>query len=256
MKKLLLPLTVILFGAFNLQAATVVWSGTTNGVTAGNTNVTGDSSVINSGTLVTAIGFSDSDTTVETVNGVSFQNSGTASSLTYSGTGWSLGQVAGRDDIFLPTNGQGYSTNLSNLLRDGANLYTGSAANTPVSFTLNLSGLTVGNVYAFQALVLDGRTGITTGGYGTTLTVSSGSSAPSFNLNSETGIANSLIGTFTADQGGQVFTFSADGPYALPTVNAFQLRDITAVPEPSTYMMLSLLTLFFVSHFVLKRRAS
>lgn len=104
--------------------------------------------------------------------------------------------------------------------------------------TLSLSGLTAGDTYLVQFWVNDGRNiGQTrwetfTGGANTSSGVYYGSDG--------SGLGQYVIGTFVADgSGNQSFTVT---PFALDQssiqLNAFQLRDVTGVPEPATLAML------------------
>ena len=111
-----------------------------------------------------------------------------------------------------------------------------SNENTPDSFSW--AGLTVGDSYLVQFWVQDGRTG----GEGTrTETLTGGantSAALNYGSDSTAGFPGDfIIGTFVADSATESLTLAPGGAYGLQ-INLFQVRDITATPEPSSVALL------------------
>jgi hypothetical protein len=145
------------------------------------------------------------------------------------------GLNAGSDGFY--DGGAYYNMNTSDanynlLLRSGG--YGGGSAG-----TFSWSGMALGDTYLVQLWVNDGRNiGQTrwetfTAGVNTSANVYYGSDG--------SGLGQYLIGTFAADSSGtQTITMT---PYAVGgssvQLNAFQLRDITLVPEPSSLALLA-----------------
>ena len=109
-------------------------------------------------------------------------------------------------------------------------LYGTAYAGGGVTGTVTLSNLTLGQTYQLQIwnAAQNGRPTTFTGG--NTVDLTGGDFA---------------LGTFLATSATESFTFVSDLPGGFGEVNAIALRDIPAVPEPSTYaaMVLGLLAL-------------
>lgn len=108
------------------------------------------------------------------------------------------------------------------------------------TISLTWNGMTAGNIYELQFWVNDGRNSVTaersetlTGGANTSAALFYGTGVGG------TGPGQFIIGTFIADiTGTQTITLNALGGAdigASAQINLLQLRDITPVPEPSTF---------------------
>ena len=203
------------------NAATITWG------TA--TNVTADTDVSTLGTLVQA--FNMGLSTSETINGVNFVGNTTgigSMSNPYAAYGAPAGLSAN------------YSTAL------GSGVYqTGGG----VLFSGSLTGLTVGDTYQFEVWFNDQRNA------SVSMQFDSGASTPTVTLNGgSSGSPQYSTGVFTANAANQTFRIQ---PAAIEgaTLNMYELRDITAVPEPSTYGLLGAGTLAALSFARRRRRA-
>jgi hypothetical protein len=123
------------------------------------------------------------------------------------------------------TNGSGsISTPFLTVLDDVA--FVGNFSTTFETGTVTLNNLTVGDIYQVQVF--------NDGGALTTIT----------GLNTQAIAQQYTIGTFTADGLGvttsESFTFSTTNGNGVGELSAISLRDITSIPEPSTYLLLGL----------------
>ncbi len=216
LSKCLLPVTAVIGLACltSSHAATVIW-GAAQGIT-------GDSDVATNGTFDRAYIFGDISWTV---NGVPFDPF--------------TGNVAG-DTMSFPNQDGAFgdggpgtqygdlSTAYRNLLYYGA----WASPSTTESFTLN--NLTIGYSYQVQIFANDSRTA----GFGRSMALTGSSTVLDYNTTEAVGgVGQFAIGTFTANSTSQVLGFSS--PTDTPQLNGLSLR-VTAVPEPSTWAMLSL----------------
>ena len=209
------------------------------------TNISGDSDVDTTGTLVYAYNFgSSSSATAQTVNGVTFQPFVILNNLS---TSFTTGQVTiSESPGYLASDlnvGSGTApfSNLSTSYRGllASEVYASQFANIRV----DLGGLTPGNEYRLQWWTNDSAMTPYFPGSQRYLfenTFSSGS-VNSVTLDSNTanvvgGLGQYVIGTFTAGGATASFTLTGSGTGLdqLPLLNALQVR---AVPEPSTYAM-------------------
>lgn len=108
--------------------------------------------------------------------------------------------------------------------------------------TLGWSGMTPGNTYLVQLWANDGRAI----GQLRSETLSGGSDTSAnvyFGSNSDgSGPGQYIIGTFVADNtGAETLTVTpySTGANPDPQINLLQVRDLTAVPEPSTFALLA-----------------
>jgi hypothetical protein len=103
--------------------------------------------------------------------------------------------------------------------------------------TLTISGLTIGRDYLFQWWANDSRNNfvpqVVTATAGTAVTLNADTTA------SSGGIGQFAIGTFLADSTTQTISFQG-GENGGTLENAFLLRDVTGVPEPSSSILLGL----------------
>jgi hypothetical protein len=105
--------------------------------------------------------------------------------------------------------------------------------NTGGPYTISWNGMTAGDSYLVQFWVNDGRNSTAnarmetiTGGANTSLSLAYGSGA--------TGAGQYIIGTFVAGSASETLTVNAD---VSAQFNLIQVRDVTAVPEPSTMVL-------------------
>jgi hypothetical protein len=210
-------LSIALCGA-TAHAAVISWSAATN--------ISGDADVVTNGTLVGAFNVGGPGVGSTTINGVPFggfalsSSSSTVGNFSFAiGGGGSLGgnnSVGSANSPFAGLSA-GYQSMLSSIAGDFA------------PFTLTMSGLTIGDQYEFEwwnndsNLVTDLVTSATAG---SSVTLSSNISG------ANGGLGQFATGTFTADAATQVITFSTVGPE--DQLDGFQLRQIAAVPAPST----------------------
>lgn len=112
---------------------------------------------------------------------------------------------------------------------------------------ITLSGLTIGRQYQIQAFYGDNR-GCCNGrmmAVGTTLPTAQATSAEAANDGSW------VIGTFTADATTQTFFTTFSGA-TTTEINAYSVRDVTPIPEPTSTAFIGLSALAFI----LRRRKS
>lgn len=186
------------------QAAIIVWGSATNITTS-------SSDVSTLGTSVFA--YNIGRTTDYTINGVLFD--GITSGFSNSGTAFGgYGSLAGSDADY------------------GAALNSGMyfTGNNQPAENMTISGLEIGQEYQIQAWFNDQRSLASTGT--TTLSSAGGNSV---GLVSNTPGGQYALGTFTANATTQVFTIQGANTGA--TLNMFQVRNITAVPEPSAALL-------------------
>jgi hypothetical protein len=202
---------------------------------SGAQGITGDSDVSLLGSSVKAFNLGPSSgssmVTSTTVSGVNFgafgiSANGDSSSVTVDGFVFAespsnlisyaaLGSVSGPYSLLSSS----YQTLLS---------AAGSAMEVE-TVSVTMPSLTVGNVYLFQWWTNNSSgvtgTGTTTAtGFTNSITLNANTTSPAF------GLGQYAIGTFTATASDMRIDFTGS-----ILVNAFQLRDVTAVPEPSSY---------------------
>jgi uncharacterized protein (TIGR03382 family) len=208
----------------NLHAAPITWSSPVN--------ITGDSDVITTGTLVTARNLSQTQVS-PTVNGVFFDifpipNGGTGAAGFNNIVALSYTNADSSDTAYGATVGPftALSASYQSLLSSGA----GSSSGSPL--TLTLLGLSNGSSYLFQWWSNDA--GLAFGGVNST-TAAAGNTVTLDENTTDTagGMGQWVSGTFTASGTSQAITFS--GPR--PVINAFQVREI---PTPGTAALLGL----------------
>lgn len=192
--------------------------------------ISGDGDVSTLGSLVRAWG------AITTVNGVSF-----SSNSIWAPTGNNSGGplFGGTSTVFA-----GLSESYRSLLDTGT--YNVQEA----KMTINLTGLTIGSTYEFQAFVNDSRDASTFGGgnvnYNRSSVFDSGEGSIQSQLvfqplnSGTTNIGQFVKGTFTATSTLQVVRILglAQVGQDVAFINAYQLRDISAVPEPSSILLL------------------
>ena len=216
---MLLFLTLI---ASPARAANINWG-------VGAQDITGDSDVSTNGSLIGAFNFSDTGPSA-TVNGVTFQSFAVPNNTTNSAT-------MGNFTINSAGNFQSRNTNASSGNAPFSNLSAGYQAllsgfttgDNP--WTLTASGLTIGMQYNFQWWInfsSENATQHTTATAGNSVTLAWNPS------DTDGGLGQFALGTFTADSTTEVITF--DSPDFFGIVSGFQLRQIgpASVPESGT----------------------
>lgn len=266
----------------SLYAATIAWGAATT--------IAADTDVSTSGTLVEAININGAAVTVNGVSftahlpgadgligtgddgTVATQNTGYLTpdsvSLGSLGTTFTPGHASNpstaafsyRDGAEFGTAGTDWNNlkasylNYSSLLEGGILANSNPTGNSLKTYTLTLGGLVIGNTYSVQFFIHDSRGNTaqpkdTFDSNGSTVTVDTNVT------NSAGGLGQWVIGTFTADASTQSITVGTAGSGtpdgALPQLNAYQVRDITVVPEPAVALLGSLATLI-----TLRRRRS
>jgi hypothetical protein len=205
-------------------------------------NISGDSDVATDGTLVDAYALGDNTVANVSVNGVTFVAFNVPSDGSQFATigNYTLGTTS------TPLNN--YS-NLSSqeapygLLSSGYQTLLGQAGSTssPGMLVLTINGLTVGQQYLFQFWTSNSP--LTTAVSGNRFSTI-GTAVTSINLvdnmtNTDGGMGQFAVGTFTAIASSEFMSFSGLDGSNDPAINAFQLRAI-AVPEPASSVLLGL----------------
>jgi len=216
------------------------------------TQIAGDSDVSTTLDLVGAIdlaGAPDSNYYVGggPVNGVAFTviNVGVANSLTLGGVGFAIPLATG------PWNGYLIPDDPYNSLNTGYHDLLFSSAEGSSTWTMTLSGLTVGQPYALQIWSsnmkgapsdwMQASTVLTTGATSVTLDDNTSNYTGNPTYQAKGGLGQYAIGTFTATSGNtSLAVVVTPGPYELNehwNISALQLR---AIPEPATLALLGL----------------
>lgn len=212
----------IFFATSISQAGPITWGAPTD--------ITGDANVSTAGTLVGAFNLGDSGVPAASVNGVLFQSfalpngSGVATVGNFS---MAAGSFAISDNSLFGDPGNPPFNTLS----AGYQSLLSSAIGTIDTFTLTVSGLSIGKEYQFQWWT-DFSTAVdnvpsTAATAGNTVTLNSNVTA------THGGLGQFAIGTFTADAANEVIRFDRldPGEGGIGVVNAFQLREAA---EPSS----------------------
>jgi len=196
--------------------------------------ISNDSNVSTAGTLVGAVNLGDSSSSLATtVNGVAFQGlavnigstSGSVANFTVQ-TADPLGFTQFPNGTFGSASAPfaGLSASYRTLLNSALTI------SNPSTFTLTMSGLTVGQAYQFEWFA-------NTSGPGNELHIATAGNSSTLNDNTsgqEGGLGQFAVGSFVADSTSQVITFSA-GAGNFAQLNAFQLR---AIPVPESASLL------------------
>jgi hypothetical protein len=250
-KSTFIQLAAVLFAAglatSTGAAATIDWG-------SGAHTITGSiSEVSTAGTIVNAFAFSTADSAVSTtVNGVTFDpwafpaldfgsysGQTTTSQGNYSFTE-NQGFLLGYDNL---SYGSGAFSSLS--AEYAVLLSSGASSTFYDTLSLTISGLTIGKTYEFQwwannsSFASSPADGVSPG-------YSTATAGNIVGLNANDGsnlgsLGQFAIGTFTADALTQQIDFNGSSFYGTdPMINAFQLRDIAEVPEPSTMALATL----------------
>jgi len=228
-------------------AATITWGAAQN--------ISGDSDVSTTGTLLYAYNFGPTTVASTTINGVTFAPFALPTTTNPPGV-ITVGSVSISEDPGQLYGDYVYGSStapFSNLSADYKTLLsTGATAGLPGTITLQLGGLTINQVYDFQwwsnnSTEYDNwsQTIATAGNSVTLITNTSGTSAP-LAPGIDGGTGQYAIGTFTADTTTQAITFNADPLTSyFPLINGFQVRAVSpsAIPEIDLAGMGSVLAL-------------
>jgi hypothetical protein len=201
--------------------------------------ISGDSDVRTDGSLVSAFNIGSAGITSSTVNGVLFEAFAFPEDMT--GDTFNLGPLtfSGTAGLLVSSNGLGAATgNFATLSGSYQTLLGsgGSASNLGASFYLTLDGLTAGQEYLLQwwsnnsansSLVTETLALSDIG----EVTVDSNTS------DAAGGLGQYAVGTFTAERSSVMFELA--GTPGNPLINAVQLREVSAVPEPTFTVLLS-----------------
>ena len=260
MKRALVVLTVIsgcLLTPAARGQAVIDWA-----VNGGAHNINDDGDVATAGELVRAFNVGPSGISSVTVNGVTFAAFGInteslsntltiENSTTFSlhETSTNLTAAAG-----FGADGGTFSGLASADYRSLLSSAGYATAQQAQRFELTISGLTTGHTYRFQWWLNDssGAEAFSTKASSDIEFVSGVTLLSNTESGSFGGLGQYAIGDFAVSSGtSQVIYFQGLGGVA-PHINAFQLRDITAIPEPATYA--GLVGLGALGFAVLRRR--
>lgn len=230
---LVLPLYAVL--VTSAPAAVIAWGAATN--------VNGISDISNNGTALRALNIGT--TNDYTINGVLFDGNND-SSMTYNVSTGVGGLGSGG-----PFTGYGTPLNNANGVIDasyGTALSSGRYVNGLGSIgTYTLTGLVENKTYEIQLWFNDVRTNLT-GDIAPVQRYDSGASTAFVDLRSDDdgldgaggrgALAQFVTATFTADaSGSQTFRIDETSGIGGATINMFQIRDVTVVPEPSVALL-------------------
>ena len=200
------------------------------------TNISGDTNVSTDGTLVGAFNMNGPDVTVNGVTFASFTfpfmaTTATNGAFTFTESPGHMLAASGLGSTSAPFSNlsSSYQTLLSTAVTTDDN-------NT---LTLTISGLTVGHQYEFE-FFLNGSNSAGTDNFRTTASAPNLVSLDDNTTNAIGGTGQYVIGTFNCGSVNEIITFTGTDSTQAPTINAFELRDITAVPEPTTFALLGL----------------
>ncbi len=212
--------------ALGIPNAPISWSKSTP-------TITNDLDVVTNGGFVSAFHFGVGTPADTTVNGVTFTgvNPGNGTSVTFGGN--TLAEFPSNLGAY---NGSSTAAPYTDLTASYQALVgSGVRALAAATITLTLNGLTAGHNYQIQIW----NNASATSAFGSTTIDAAGSSVI---LNSNTtgtngGLGQFVVGTFTPGLTSQDITFN--GSTISPTMNGYQLRDLSIAPEPSTWVMLA-----------------
>jgi hypothetical protein len=198
------------------------------------TQISGDSDVSTTGTLVGAANVGDTGVPAATVNGVTFQSLaapggvGSSGNFTMSSSGFGVFQSntgGGSPNAPFNTLGAGYQTLLSSYI---VPLFS--------TATLTISGLTSGDQYQFEFW---SNNSSDSNSYQITATAGNSIMLGSNDDHAVGGLGEFVTGTFTADSNMQSIDFIGDGDGGF--LNGFQLRSlpaVSAVPDSGSTLVL------------------
>ena len=210
------------------------------------TTIAGDTDVSTSGTLLYAYNVGWNGTggptgattgtavTAAVVNGVTFSAFGLPGGYTNFGNTVTVGNVTMTESPggLWSSNSLGNASGLNSSYQ--SLLASGGGASNPATITVTLGGLTVGQQYQLQ--IWSNNSGNGVGPFSTPIAntlVSSAVTLDANTTNTSGGVGQYVLGTFTAATTSMNFTLNGTGASnSSPMINAFQVRDITAIPGP------------------------
>lgn len=202
------------------------------------TNISGDSDVNTTGTLVAAFNMNGPDVTVNGVTFASFTfpfmaTTATNGAFTFTESPGHMLAESSLGSANSPFNG--LSANYQSLLSSAISTDDNN------TLTLTITGLTLGQDYIFEFWTNASNYNGTGSGFRTTASAPTPVSLDDNTTNAIGGTGQFVIGSFHAGATTEVITFTGTDSTQAPTINAFELR---AVPEPST------LALFVIGTFL------
>lgn len=206
--------------------------------------ITGVNDVSTAGTLLYAYNLGDANVSPAIINGVQFKPWAT------SNDGQPQESNIGSAILNVPTTGSGYLVSYNTLgTSTGAfagltaayqkMASSGTSATSSTPLTLHLKNLIAGDEYQIQwwlnnSSLQTGTPTQTTASAVGTVTLTAGSSTGA--------LGQYVIGVFTATGDSTTISFNGGGTSFMPMINGFQLRDLSIVPEPSTYVFATIAT--------------
>jgi hypothetical protein len=192
------------------------------------TNISGDSDVNTTGTLVAAFNMNGPDVTVNGVTFASFTFPFMATTATNGA--FTFTESPGH---MLAESSLGSASPPFNTLSASYQSLLSSAVSTDDNntLTLTITGLTIGNDYIFEFWTNASNYDGTGSGFRTTASAPTAVSLDDNTTNAIGGTGQFVIGSFHAGDTTEVITFTGTDSTQAPTINAFELR---AVPEPTT----------------------
>jgi hypothetical protein len=204
-------------------------------------NISGDSDVSTTGTLLYAYNIGPAGVGTTSVNGVSFAEFAfpVFSDFQDTATTATVSFVENPGTLVSFSNLGSNATPYSGLSGAYQTLLNGGASTTnPATVTVTLNGLTPGDQYLLQWWSSNAAN--RTGQFAESLQQTTAAATNQVTLdsnvtNADGGLGQFAIGTFTADASQQQFTLDSSPQFTTaPLINGFQVR---AVPEPSTCVM-------------------
>jgi hypothetical protein len=210
---------VLLSTSLSAPAATVNWGSATN--------ISGDTDVATNGMFVEAFALGSSTTTV---NGATFTGvtSGFGGNTVAIGANDTL-TASGSFSSFTASSASAPFSNLSSAYQGLLGSWAVDTSTT--SMNLNLGGLTVGQIYQLQLWVNLSWTPVTAPPFQDTATAGNSVILREQTNDAAGGTGQFAIGTFMADGTTETIGISNS---QLPIINGYELRNVTAVPEPTT----------------------
>jgi hypothetical protein len=239
---LVAPIFLVCF-APAAQAASFTWGSPQN--------ISGDSDVSTTGSLVDAYNIGSTGVSSQTVNGVLFQSFAVPNLSSGATSGnFAISGVSIQSSNTLGGSSSAPFTNLSSAYQA---VLAPEIVSNNTPFTLTISGLTLGGQYQFEWWANESIPGTarTTATSGNSVTLADNVSG------ADGGLGQFALGSFTADASTQVVTFNPviSGVFNFAELNAFQLRQISGpAGVPETGGTLALLALALGGLALLSRR--
>jgi PEP-CTERM motif len=200
------------------------------------TNISGDSDVRTDGTLVGAFNMNGPDVTVNGVTFASFTypfmaTTATKGNFTFTESPGHMLAASGLGSTSPPF--ANLSSNYQTLLS------TAVTTDDNNTLTLTITGLVLGHDYIFEFWT-NGSNSAGTDNFRTTASAPNPVSLDDNTTNAIGGTGQFVVGSFHAADATEIITFTGTDTTQAPTINAFQLRDLSVVPEPGTIALLTI----------------